>query len=215
MKFSPQRLLSLAILVGCCLPAGATTVVLSDGREIEAASVRRSAGLAEIELPSGAWLSLPEALIANWEALEPPRPVWHREAGVHAPLIAEAAATHRLPPELLAAVARVESAFNPRAVSPVGAQGLLQLMPATAERFGVDDAFDPAQNVAGGARYLDWLLDRYEDRLDLALAGYNAGERAVDRYDGIPPYRETRNYVTRVIQHARRYGLQTRPAAAP
>ena len=138
--------------------------------------------------------------------------VWAEEAGPHAARIAEAANRHRLHPELLTAVARVESAFNARAVSPKGATGLLQLMPATARRFGVDDLMDADQNVDGGARYLSWLLDRFDGRLDLALAGYNAGEHAVDRYDGVPPYRETRNYVRRVMDAAKRYGLPMLPA---
>ena len=213
-----RRLIPILLLALAAPSLASMEVVLSDGRRLEALEVRRVGGLAEMRLPSGTWLSLPEALIANWEELERPEaplPLWAREAGEHAPLIAGAAEDFRLPPELLAAVARVESAFNPRAVSPAGAQGLLQLMPPTAARFGVTDAFDPAQNVRGGAEYLDWLLARFDDRVDLALAGYNAGENAVDRYDGIPPYRETRHYVIRVLKHARRYGLETLPAAAP
>ena len=105
---------------------------------------------------------------------------------------------------MLTAVALAESAFNPRAVSSKGAGGLLQLMPATAERFGVRDVFDASQNVEGGAKYLRWLLQRYEGRTDLALAGYNAGEGAVDRHNGIPPYSETQQYVTRVLANADR-----------
>jgi soluble lytic murein transglycosylase-like protein len=101
-------------------------------------------------------------------------------------------------------MAEAESAFDPSAVSHKGAQGLLQLMPQTAERFGVRDAFDASQNVDGGARYIKWLLERYDGRIDLALAGYNAGEAAVDRYQGIPPYRETQAYVVRVMENADR-----------
>lgn len=102
-------------------------------------------------------------------------------------------------PALLAAVARQESGFDPRAVSPAGAQGLMQLMPGTAAGLGVTNSFDPVQAVHGAATLLRQLLDRFDGRLDLALAGYNAGPGAVDRYNGIPPYPETRNYVASVL----------------
>lgn len=115
--------------------------------------------------------------------------------------IAAAAAATAVEPELLQAVIVVESGFDPTAVSPRGARGLMQLMPATAQAYGVVDAADPAQNVAGGARYLRALIDRYENDLELALAAYNAGEGAVRRFGGrVPPYRETRDYVPRVLQ---------------
>lgn len=112
--------------------------------------------------------------------------------------IAEAAALYDLDPNLIRAIIRAESAFNPFAVSRAGAQGLMQLMPAVAEELNVLDPFDPRQNIFGGARYLRWLLDRNGGNLDLAVASYNAGPSAVARYNGIPPYRETRNYVKKV-----------------
>lgn len=110
-------------------------------------------------------------------------------------IFAEAAARHGVDPRLLAAVARQESAYNPRAVSPVGAQGVMQLMPSTARYLGVRDSFDARQNVMGGARYLRKLLDTFHGDLDLTLAAYNAGPGAVQKYRGVPPYRETRAYV--------------------
>lgn len=103
------------------------------------------------------------------------------------------------------AIIHAESAFNPRALSRVGAQGLMQLMPDTARRFGVGDAFDPAENIRGGVQYLAWLLKRFDGNLRLAAAGYNAGEGAVDRYKGVPPYAETQRYVERVGVLADRY----------
>jgi soluble lytic murein transglycosylase-like protein len=106
---------------------------------------------------------------------------------------------------IIRAVMHAESAFNPNALSRVGAQGLMQLMPATADRFGVTNAFDPSQNIRGGVRYLAWLLKRFNGDLTLAAAGYNAGEGAVDRHKGVPPYNETRRYVERVGVLADRY----------
>lgn len=104
-----------------------------------------------------------------------------------------------LDPKLVDSVVRVESAYNPSAVSHKGALGLMQLMPDTARRLEVDDPFDPEQNVRGGIRELDRLIARYSGNLQLALAAYNAGEGAVERHRGIPPFQETRDYVARVL----------------
>lgn len=112
--------------------------------------------------------------------------------------IQEAARTHGVDPRLVAAVARRESAWNPNAVSRVGACGLMQLMPATARYLGVTNVFDPRQNIFGGTRYLRTLLDTFNGDLDLTLAAYNAGPGAVEKYRGVPPYRETRAYVAAV-----------------
>lgn len=106
---------------------------------------------------------------------------------------------------LVRAVIHAESAYRPNAVSNKGAQGLMQLIPATASRFGVANPFDPAQNIRGGVQYLSWLLKRYSDNTTLAAAAYNAGEGAVDRHGGVPPYDETQRYVQRVAQLADRY----------
>ena len=106
---------------------------------------------------------------------------------------------------IVRAIIHAESAYRPHVVSPKNAQGLMQLIPATAKRFGVRDAFDPAQNIDGGVQYLAFLLKRYQNDLTLAAAAYNAGEGAVDRFKGVPPYKETRNYVVRVGQLADRY----------
>jgi soluble lytic murein transglycosylase-like protein len=112
--------------------------------------------------------------------------------------INEAAVMYNLDPNLIRAIIRAESQFNPFAVSSAGAQGLMQLMPALAEELDVLDPFDPRQNIFGGARYLRQLLDRHKGNVSLAVASYNAGPTAVRRYKGIPPYKETRNYVKKV-----------------
>jgi soluble lytic murein transglycosylase-like protein len=107
--------------------------------------------------------------------------------------------SRKLDPRLVEAVVAVESNFNPRAVSRKGAAGLMQLMPRTAKRYGVENRFDPIENLAAGTRHLRSLLDRYGGSLELALAAYNAGESAVERYGGVPPYPETRDYVKKVL----------------
>jgi hypothetical protein len=105
------------------------------------------------------------------------------------------AAQHSLPPQLIHSVIKVESNYNPRAISPKGAEGMMQLIPATARRFGVADSFNPMENIQGGAKYLKYLLNIYNNDYALALAAYNAGEGAVARYGGVPPYQETQNYL--------------------
>jgi hypothetical protein len=114
--------------------------------------------------------------------------------------IRETAMRYGVNPALVEAVIRIESAFNPWAVSRKGAQGLMQLMPSTASALGVRDAFNPRQNIEGGVRHLRYLLDRYPGNVPLALAAYNAGEGAVDSYGGIPPYTETQQYVQKILE---------------
>jgi len=127
------------------------------------------------------------------------------------------ATEHSLPPQLIHSVIKVESNYNPHAVSNKGAQGLMQLIPETARRFGVTNAFNPEENIQGGARYLRYLLDLYAGNYPLALAAYNAGEGAVAKYGGIPPYAETQNYVIQVrkqLEAAKKVAVKVAPPAA-
>lgn len=185
-------------------------VHFDDGRSLRVTAIEFGQPMSTLELEGGGKMAIPTARIRATEPWSAPAPVaalpvvaeaWRAAAGPYADLIGGAARRHRIDPAVLTAMAHVESAFDPLAVSPKGAGGLLQLMPETARRFGVDDVFDVAQNLEGGARYFSWLLDRYGST-ELALAGYNAGEGSVDQYQGIPPYRETRHYVDRVLSRA-------------
>jgi len=125
-------------------------------------------------------------------------------------LIATAAAKHNVPAAFVQSIVAAESNFNCAAISPRGAVGLMQLMPATAEEFGADDPKIPAQNIDAGTRYLRWLMDRYQHKgksmQKHVIAAYNAGPGMVDRYHGIPPFRETRTYVTRVLAFFKQFG---------
>ncbi|SRR5216683_6790957 len=123
------------------------------------------------------------------------------DTGRYVTEIKDASGRYGVPERLVQAVIRVESAFNPRAVSIRGAQGLMQLMPETASLLGVRNSFDPQQNIDGGVRHLRGLIDRFGNDLPMALAAYNAGEKAVVTYRGIPPFAETRDYVTRVLYY--------------
>ena len=130
------------------------------------------------------------------------RPSFSRRAGQFEPLIAEYSSEHGVRPDLVRAVIQAESAFNPLARSPKGAMGLMQLMPGTAMELGVTDPYDPEQNIRGGVTYLKSLLVQYSNNEELALAAYNAGPGAVERYGTVPPYRETRNYIARIKGNA-------------
>ena len=124
--------------------------------------------------------------------------------------VTRAAQMHRVHPALLLAVMKAESSFNPIVISKAGAVGLMQLIPETAMRHGVQNLYDTNENVAGGARHLRYLLDRFNGNIRLALAAYNAGEGKVDRYKQIPPYKETRHYVKKVLSYYRDYRKEAR-----
>ena len=127
-------------------------------------------------------------------------------------IIYEAGQKQGVDPRFIHAVIWQESKYKVMARSHAGAQGLMQLMPATAKRFGCNDVHDPVENITAGTKYLSWLLKRFSGNVELALAGYNAGEGAVDKYDGIPPYKETTNYVKIITK---RYGKLHHPVPTP
>ena len=213
-------------------PAAAHLVVLVDGSVLKASAFEVEGDRARVVLVAGGNLRLPllrvERVVDDEVLAEPERGAAELERGAasfelrfaetherpataYADLIYAAAQRHQINPGLIAAVIRTESAFNARAVSSKGARGLMQLMPATGRRFGLrtSELFDPAKNIDAGARYLRFLADRFADDLGLVLAGYNAGEGSVDRYRGIPPFRETQGYIRRV------YSLLGLELAAP
>jgi soluble lytic murein transglycosylase-like protein len=186
-------------------PTSAAEAQQSDANYIDVAAT----SIAKIETVPDPVLSAPErphsaTSSAQMSDTAPLTPAETRE------LLARAGQAHNIDADLLASVVHAESDGNPRAVSRAGARGLMQLMPATANKLGVQNSFAPDQNVSGGTQYLDQLLTRYHDNIALALAAYNAGPQAVDRYHGIPPYAETRAYVARIIREYNRRKLAAR-----
>ena len=147
----------------------------------------------------------------NWGASESSvLPSYSKNKDAFNHIIQQAAQTHGVSEGLIKAVMHTESGFNIQARSPVGAQGLMQLMPATARRFNVTNAYDPHQNIMAGAKYLAWLMRRYNGNTQLALAGYNAGEGNVSKYGGIPPFKETQDYIQRVTSRLNNLYAQDR-----
>ncbi|HEY8550378.1 MAG TPA: lytic transglycosylase domain-containing protein [Vicinamibacterales bacterium] len=217
-----------ASVVGTATPAAAELVFLTSGRSVSVKSIAMNDTTATLVLRSGGEVVMDRAAIArvepdevDWSAIAEetaPAPearrALPREARVRAPeipatyrgLVRKLSETHGVDVRLVHAVIAVESAYKPRARSPKGARGLMQLMPATARQYGVRNAYNPSANLDAGIRHLRSLLDRFEVRL--ALAAYNAGEAAVRRFGGIPPYRETQEYVAKVLAVA---GLDSRP----
>jgi len=225
MTLSLGRILP-GLLLLAALPADGALVVFGDGRHLRVESyVLESEESIVLSLPGGGRMTIPLELVDRIVDEEyerplpsadasraggppgPPRPSVRAVSGslpAGAPYskeILEAAKKHRIDPALVAAVIRAESNFVPSAVSRKGARGLMQLMPATARRMGVRRDFDPRENIAGGTAYLAELAERFgDDAAELILAAYNAGERAVEEFGGVPPYRETRAYVKKVTE---------------
>jgi soluble lytic murein transglycosylase-like protein len=219
------RLLTFGCLaLGALAPARAELVVLTDGNVMKVADFEAVGDQARLTYKTGGRITLPitriERVVDDEVVPEPDPPAaaldevirdavipLHFEEtqakipeGPYGSMIFEAARRHSVNPQVVAALIGAESAGNPRAFSRKGARGLMQLMPATAERFGTrkEKLYDPKENLEAGIRYLSWLLEQFPNDLSKVLAAYNAGENAVVRYGGIPPYRETRNYVRRI-----------------
>jgi soluble lytic murein transglycosylase-like protein len=202
-----------AILLGLLLTAPgsgarAEIALLSSGLTLKLDGHRVEDGLLVLALKGGGEMGVPPGAVRGFVPDEVLDEVAGLAGGDLRDLASATARRHGLDPDLVMAVVSVESGFRPQAVSPKGAQGLMQLMPKTASSLGVADALDPVQNLDGGARHLGQLLTLYGGDLTRALAAYNAGEGAVDRHGGVPPYRETRAYVRKVLE---RYRGQKKP----
>ena len=197
-----------ALLLGVLLwapgaAARAEIALLSSGLTLKLDGHRVEDGVVVMALRGGGEVGVPPEAVRGFVPDEVLDEVAGTATGDLRELAAAAARRHGLDPELVMAVVSVESSFRPQAVSPKGAQGLMQLMPGTARSLGVADPLDPAQNLDGGARHLGQLLDLYGGDLVRALAAYNAGQGAVQRHGGVPPYRETRSYVKKVLDRYR------------
>jgi hypothetical protein len=205
-----RLLLSVLLVPALAGSARAEIAVLSSGLTLKLDRHRVEGDQVLLELRGGGELGVPASLVRGFVPDEVLEEV-DVPGGDVRELAAAAAHRHGLDPGLVLAVVAVESGFRPQAVSPKGAQGLMQLMPRTASELGVTDAFDPAQNLDGGVRHLGSLLALYDGDVRRALAAYNAGQGAVARHNGVPPYAETRAYVEKVL---RRYGAREAAAKA-
>jgi len=211
MKLANKIGIAAAWLALASLPASAAEMAnLQNGFAIRHArhEVRGSVTRLYLAETPDSYIDVPTAEILGFEEIE--IPVGPAPAPAPLPavsldeMVSAASTRNNIDRDLILSVIRAESGFNPDAVSPRGAQGLMQLMPQTAARLGVQNALDPATNVEGGTRYLGQLLARYHNNLLLALAAYNAGPQRVEQYRGVPPFRETRVYVARIIRDLNR-----------
>jgi soluble lytic murein transglycosylase-like protein len=203
-----RALLIAVALLGLAPEGSAEIALLASGTTLKLDGHRAEEGLLVLEVRGGGEIGLPPSAVRGFVPDEVIEEVVG-DAGAASGddlrgLVVATARRHGLDPALVLAVVGVESAFRPEAVSPKGAQGLMQLMPRTAESLGVENALDPAQNLDGGTRHLGSLLALYGGDVERALAAYNAGEGAVARHGGIPPFRETREYVRRVLERYRK-----------
>ena len=196
-------LLSLSLLAGLAVPARAEIALLANGQVLKLASHRSEGDEVVLVLRGGGEMGVRASVVTGFVPDEVLDEVAAASTDDLRALATAVARRHGLDPALVLAVVSVESAFQPKAVSRKGAQGLMQLMPGTASSLGVADALDAEQNLDGGTRHLGTLLSQYGGDLNRALAAYNAGQGAVTRYKGVPPYAETRGYVRKVLARYR------------
>jgi soluble lytic murein transglycosylase-like protein len=225
-----RTLIAIALLV-TANAASASIAVFSDGRSQKIDAYAVESELIHLTLQGGGKMSIPltrierivddEVVAAevvaevqkiveeqggvfpqrSWRFAEGSGPLWQSK---YNDIIVAAARKFDVDAALVSAVIKAESDYNPRTVSNKGARGLMQLMPATAKRFGVTNSFDPEENIHAGTKYLRWLLNKFDGNADRAVAAYNAGEGNVVKYDGVPPFRETVNYINRISKHIRK-----------
>ena len=225
-----SRAFLVLMLVCAAVPAGASIAVFTDGRSVKITAFKAVEGGDEMELKlrNGGLLTVPidrvdriiddevttpevaeevKRIVEDHVGVFPKRswrysatsgPIFHSR---YDSTIVEAAEKFDVDAALVSAVIKAESDFNPREISSKGARGLMQLMPSTAHRFGVTNSFDPVANIYAGTRYLRWLFETFHGNADLAVAAYNAGEGNVWRYNGVPPFRETVTYISRIARH--------------
>jgi hypothetical protein len=235
MKFT----LATALLFLTATSASASIALFSDGRNMKIESYAVEADTIHLVMHGGGKLSLPMSRIErivddeivtaavveevkkiveeggvfprrSWKYSDDSKPLFQSK---YNDIIMAAAKQFDVDAALVSAVIKAESDYNPKIVSHKGARGLMQLMPATAKRFGVTDSFDPKENIYAGTRYLRWLLKTFNGNADLAVAAYNAGEGNVWKYDGVPPFRETVNYINRISKHIRK-AIETKQIAS-
>ena len=235
-----RRLLSLLVLVVLALPASASIAIFTNGRAMKVSGYKVSDSDVQLTLAGGGAIIVPlnrldriiDDEIVPAAIVEEVKKAVEKDGGIFPSLswrydetrqpifkskfdsiIVEAAKKFDVDAALVSAVIKAESDFNAKEVSDKGARGLMQLMPSTAERFGVTDSYDPVANIYGGVRYLRWLLKTFNGNADLAVAAYNAGEGNVWKYNGVPPFRETINYINRIAKHIRK-AMPAAPAGA-
>jgi soluble lytic murein transglycosylase-like protein len=234
-----KRIVLATALLVLAQTASASIAVFTDGRTMKVSAFKAHEEAMELTLSSGGSFTVPLSRIdrivddeivpqqiveevkkiveaegifpkKSWRYSEESKPIFKSKFDA---TIIEAAKKFDVDAALVSAVIKAESDFNPHELSNKGAQGLMQLMPGTAARFGVTNSFDPVANIYGGTRYLRWLLTKFDGNADLAVAAYNAGEGNVWKYNGVPPFRETINYINRIARHVRR--ALAPPALAP
>ena len=224
-----KRLFLLTALIAAAHSASASIALFVDGRSMKIETYAVADETIHLTIAGGGTMSLPLTRIErivddeiatpeiveevkkiedsgvfprrSWRYSEHSRPLFRSQFN---DIIIEAARHHDVDAALVSAVIKAESDYDPRTVSHKGARGLMQLMPATAKRFGVTNSHDPRQNIYAGTKYLRWLLKRFDGNADLAVAAYNAGEGNVDKYEGVPPFRETVTYIGRIAKHIRK-----------